>query len=107
MKILSSLAKLYASDKLSSNMINSSDLIIYLLNVHQDTLAGESNLEPLETYLSLFAGLLMFDDIKEIVDVASDDIINNLNLSTINQLHVYNLGGIYYPVSVILYNLIE
>ena len=106
MKVMMALAKLYASTNLSENMINHNELITFLINIHKDTLAQEHNINPLETYLSIFAGLLMFDDIKEIADVSAKKIINDLNGSTINQLHVYNLGGVYYPLSVILNNLI-
>ena len=68
MNILSALSKLYASPILSDSMISSEHLITYLINISNATLAN--NKEPLETYLSLFAGLLMFDDIKSLAETS-------------------------------------
>jgi len=66
MNILSALSKLYASPILANDMIDSDMLITYLLNIYDATLVNNKN--PLELYLSLFAGLLMFDDIKLIAE---------------------------------------
>ena len=106
MNILSALTKLYASPILADNMVNSNMLMTYLINISDATLAH--NHDPLETYLSLFAGLLMFDDIKSIAEVSVNTINNNLinESATINTLHVYNVDGVYYPISIILTNLI-
>ena len=107
MNILSALSKLYASNNLSSSMINPQRLMTYLINIDPVTLAGNANKQPLETYLSLFAGLLMFDDIKDIADGGINTVINEFTGTTIDSIHVYNIGGIYFPVSVILNDLIS
>ena len=106
MNAMSSLTKLYASTNLSTNMIDPKQLITYLINIDPSTLAGNLNKQPLETYFSLFAGLLMFDDVKEIADLSLQSIQQNVNTNAINQLHIYNIGGIYYPISIILNNLV-
>lgn len=106
MNILSALSKLYASPTLSNNMIDPNTLILYLINISGATLVN--NKEPLETYLSLFAGLLMFDDIKIIAEAGVKDVNNQMaQNSKVDCLHIYNIGGIYYPISVILDNLIS
>lgn len=101
----SALSKLYASSQLSDSMIASKYLITYLINISDATLVN--NKEPLETYLSLFAGLLMFDDIKSLTEINMNNIKNELQTSKLNCLHIYDVDGIYMPISVILYNLIE
>lgn len=52
----------------------------------------------LRHYLSVFAGLLMFDDVEHI----ATDIEDNLSLSVVKNIHLYNLNGIYVPSSIIL-----
>ena len=106
MNILSALSKLYASPELSAAMINSDMLITYLINIDSETVTYGANKQPLETYLSLFAGMLMFDDIVSMVE----DISVNMDIpsyANVKQLHVYNLGGTYFPLSVILNNIIS
>ena len=105
MNILSALSKLYASPILSDNMISSKHLITYLINISNATLAN--NKEPLETYLSLFAGLLMFDDIKSLAETGIASVRDQIQTQKLNCIHLYNIGGIYMPVSIFLYNLIE
>ena len=106
MNALSALTKLYSATNLSTAMIDPEILITYLLNIDPVTLAGNLNRDPLQTYLSLFAGLLMFDDVKALAESGIKSIQANLATSTINCVHVYDINGIYYPVSIILNNLI-
>lgn len=108
MNILSALTKLYAAPGLSNAMIDSDMLITYLINISDATITHGNNLQPLETYLSLFAGLLMFDDISEIASHAIQQIATNIPQQTsLEQLHVYNINGIYFPISIVLDNLIN
>jgi len=104
MRALNALAKLYASPVIANSMIDPQLLILYLINISEATLAV--NQKPLEVYLSLFAGLLMFDDIKSLTESTIQQITSNLPASNIDCLHVYNIGGIYYPISVFLNELI-
>ena len=104
MRALNALAKLYASPVIANSMIDPQLLILYLINISEATLAV--NQKPLEVYLSLFAGLLMFDDIKSLTESTIKQITSNLPVSNIECLHVYNIGGIYYPISVFLDELI-
>lgn len=107
MNIMNALTKLYAAPGLADNMIDSKMLITYLLNIDEQTVTHGENKHPLETYLSLFAGLLMFDDIAEISSTAINNIVLPQNSTFINQLHLYNINGIYFPLSMILNNLIS
>ena len=68
--------------------------------------AAEKQKEPLENYLSLYAGMLMFDDVANIAAEAAvqmDSEKNNQTPSTgIRQIHLYNLNGMYVPASMFL-----
>ena len=105
MNVLSALTKLYASPILADNMVDSKLLMTYLINISDATLAA--NQKPLETYLSIFAGLLMFDDIKSLAEAGVKEIISNINGATVECLHLYNIDGVFLPISVILNNLIN
>lgn len=109
MNILSALVKLYAANGLGDALLDQTTFFSYLINISSEAL-GNKNKEPLETYLSMFAGLLMFDDMSSFVSEATKEVINTVNntpSATINQLHVYNINGVYFPVSFILKNLIN
>lgn len=105
MAAMSALTKLYASPELSSSMIDPHTLMLFLINISEATLAV--NKEPLETYLSLFAGLLMFDDIKSLAEENIQEIQTTAQTSTVDAIHVYNIGGVYFPISVILNKMVE
>lgn len=77
----------------------SRDLMAFLaLNLVPGAVAEHAK-GPLETYFSIFAGLLMFDDVRNMALEAAK-IVNYGN--TIKQIHLYNLNGIYVPASMIL-----
>lgn len=105
MSAMSALTKLYASSELSNIMIDPHKLMLYLINISNATLA--KNQQPLETYLSLFAGLLMFDDIKSLATTSIQQIQADMPATDIDCIHVYNIGGIYFPISVILNDLVS
>lgn len=85
-------------------------------NIDRDTLAffarnmitgaiAEHAKKPLETYLAIYAGMIMFDDV---IAMAREAVITLQNQSTnvvggkIKQVHLYNLNGIYVPASMFL-----
>ena len=106
MNILSALTKLYAAPGFSQALMNLDTLIIFLLNISKNTL-GSQNKPSLETYLSLFAGILMFDDVSNIAADALKKIAKEIPLQgTTDILHVYGINNIYFPISIILNNLI-
>lgn len=59
---------------------------------------GNGNSEPLENYFSIFAGMLMFDDVVNMAKEAR----NVLPQTTVKQVHLYNLNGVYVPASMVL-----
>lgn len=77
--------------------INLSGLTAIAANLGTDAL-GSFLREPLESYLALYAGLIMFDDFEVIAKEAT----NQLQFSNLNNLHLYNLNGMYFPASYFL-----
>lgn len=74
------------------------DLLIFLgLNLSKEAI-GEGNSEPLVRFFSIFAGLLMFDDVIGMAREA----VSNMPKTTVKQVHLYNLNGIYVPSSMVL-----
>jgi len=67
--ILTALAKMNTDIPISE--IDPFSLIPYFLNFRAEkTLNAEDNKEPLERYLTLFAGMLMFDDLGSMINDA-------------------------------------
>lgn len=66
-------------------------------------LIGESMViqSPLENYLSLIAGALMFEDADMIMEEINDKYSEATNQS-IKHIHIYRLNGYYFPLSYIL-----
>ena len=59
---------------------------------------GSSLKAPLETYFSIAAGVAMFDDFSIVAKETSEEMI----FSNIENIHLYNLNGIYFPASYFL-----
>lgn len=121
--------KLYASVELgnnnifhgrSLNILNAFDEIYSMAGAetlilpHKDIIEGicinlselalGHNLKGLiEDYLSIFAGMLMFDDLQNIAFEAT----NQLTQGKVRQVHLYNINGIYLPSSYILTKVYE
>jgi hypothetical protein len=57
----------------------------------------------IEDYLSIFAGMLMFDDLQNMALEAT----GKLTQGRIKQVHLYNVNGIYLPSSYILTKIYE
>lgn len=68
-----------------------------LYNLATDAL-GSILANPLQTYLAIYGGMIMFDDFA----VIGREITNNLSFSNIENLHLYRLQDIYAPASVFL-----
>lgn len=74
------------------------DLLIFLALNLSEMAIGRGNSDPLARYFSIFAGLLMFDDVINMAKEATQD----LPESSIKQVHLYNLNGVYVPASMVL-----
>lgn len=59
---------------------------------------GSSLKAPLETYFSIAAGVAMFDDFSIVAKEMSEEMI----FSNVENIHLYNLNGVYFPASYFL-----
>lgn len=74
------------------------ELLIFLALNLSEMAIGQGNSDPLAKYFSIFAGLLMFDDVVNMAKEATQE----LPESSIKQVHLYNLNGVYVPASMVL-----
>lgn len=63
--------------------------------------AADDMIGPLERYFSMFAGLLMFDDVQNMALEATSE-VSSIDNKHVLQIHLYNLNGLYIPASMIL-----
>ena len=97
------LDKLYSMDGIPNSGLDlpsRANLDFLMLNLAQGAV-GHNLKSTVEDYLSIFAGLLMFDDVKSIADDAIMQ-IKGTQLGAVKQIHLYNLNGIYVPGSLFL-----
>lgn len=101
MSIMSYIDSLYTMSDSMTMPLDRTALGFLSLNLVPGAVA-ESMKEPLEQYLSLYAGMVMFDDLANMAKEAAS-MINAFSPSgKIMQIHLYNLNGIYVPASMIL-----
>lgn len=103
MQIFTAFDRLYSMAGITDiQFMQQEEIKMIALNLSNGAL-GSHNKSKLEEYLSIFAGLLMFDDIKNIaIDTAL-----NLEKEPVQQVHVYLLNDTYVPSSVILTNIYQ
>ena len=83
--------------------VSRDDLAFLARNLTPGAVADDKK-EPLEQYFSMYAGMVMFDDLANMAQEA----INEVNATgdviggKIRQIHLYNLNGIYVPASMVL-----
>lgn len=63
---------------------------------------AENEKGNLEKYFSMFAALLMFDDVGNMAQEAVNQVQSLSNNGQVEQLHLYNLNGLYVPSSMLL-----
>lgn len=96
--ILSYIDEMYSLGGLSGLQLPDQDALIFIAANLAKSAVGASARGPLEKYFSIFAGLLMFDDVKNIALEAA----NTLQYENVTNIHLYNLNGIYVPASLLL-----
>ena len=87
----------YLDEAAYTGSFNPTVLTFMAMNLATDAI-GAANKEPLETYLSIFAGLIMFDDFA----VVAKNLTNQIDLSNIKNIHLYKLQSMYFPASYFL-----
>lgn len=96
--IYNALDSLYASN---IPLVNKNLLYGIANNLSEGAIAHHL-IDPVATYFSIFAGLLMFDDIANMAREAASQAASNLQQHDVQNIHLYLLNDIYVPGSYIL-----
>lgn len=110
LNIINALDSLYAAEGMSNSFQLIDQKLLYSIIMNLSDFAIASAHKPtVENYLSIFAGLLMFDDIANIaIDAA--EYANNKITNEAGQaysIHLYMVNGIYVPGSYLLSSIAE
>lgn len=86
----------------TSGSIDRTGLGFLALNLGPGAVAEDFK-SPLEKYFSIYAGMIMFDDLANMAEEAVSQ-INTAEVigGKVRQIHLYNLNGIYVPASMLL-----
>lgn len=83
--------------------INVDELEFLSYNLFPGAAAGTKEAKTtLENYFSVFAGMLMFDDVQNMAHEAIEQMQSLSSNGQVETLHVYNLNTLFVPASVIL-----
>lgn len=96
--ILNYIDEMYSASSGYRFPISRDEMAFLGLNLSPDAAASRA-IGPLEKFFSIFAGMIMFDDVSNMAQAAIEQTKAN---STVVQVHLYNLNGIYVPASFLL-----
>ena len=88
---------LKAIQSMNIKNLNIDEVRFITFNLATDAL-GNYLLDPLKSYLSIFGGLIMFDDFS----LVAREFTENLKFSNIDNIHLYHLQDTYFPASMFL-----
>lgn len=101
MSIFSYISYLCSANLSSFNVGDEQMLQFLAYNLIQGA-AADDMVGPLEKYFSMFAGMLMFDDVQNMAMEAVQKVQSLTENKQAIQIHLYNLNGLYIPASMIL-----
>ena len=101
LSIMSYIDNLYSMSSSTTFPLSREDLGFIAINLMPGAAAADFK-DPLEKYLSLYAGMVMFDDLGNMAQEAIAAMVPQNSSGKITQIHLYNLNGIYVPASMIL-----
>ena len=101
--ILNYIDELYTVNGLSDLVLPQKDALeMIALNLSNEAIGGQYK-EDIQKFLSIFAGMLMFDDIQNMAYRAVEALTNqNQTSGQIIPIHLYKLNDIFVPASMIL-----
>lgn len=87
----------------TANVVDTNELEFLAYNLFPGSAGDIAGIKgPLERYFSIFAGMLMFDDIANMTTEAVQEVQSLSTFQRVEQIHLYNLNGVYVPASLIL-----
>ena len=106
LNILSALDQIYSMNGIEDLILMDKEVMYNIaLNLSNLAIGGEIK-GDIENYLSIFAGMLMFDDMQNMANDIARNAISQVNTSSgeVRHVHLYLLNDIYVPGSYILTN---
>ena len=103
--ILNALDQIYSTSELIDiELVNKDVMYGIALNLSSLSLGHNDGVKNIvENYLSIFAGLLMFDDIYNVANEVINYTDSKIQPASLRQVHLYLVNDIYVPASMILY----
>ena len=87
----------------TANSVDTNELEFLAYNLFPGSAGDVAGIKgPLEKYFSIFAGMLMFDDVANMTTEAVQEVQSLSSSQRVEQIHLYNLNGVYVPASLIL-----
>ena len=107
LNILTALDMLYSMNDFGGLFLPNQEIFYNLVLNLSDLAVGKEMRGEVEDYLSIFAGMLMFDDLQNMAKELAYKATNKLQYSHIDNIHLYLLNDTYYPSSMILSNIYQ
>ena len=104
LNVLNAFDQLYSAATLDAFKMPHRDILTTIAANLSELAVGKNLKNTLEKYFSIFAGLLMFDDIRNIAKDAKNT-IDNEEEKTVHQIHLYKVNDQYIPSSMVLTNI--
>ena len=104
LNVLSLLDRLYSANGIAGLTLPQQQILYNLIiNIPQQALGHDTKLRgDVESYLGIFTGLLMFDDIQNMAQEAAQNATAKITYKYIDQVHLYLINEIYVPGSLLL-----
>lgn len=107
LQILNLLDRLYSISGLGGLTLPDQRIFYNLaINLAENAIGG-ALIPTVENYLSIFTGMLMFDDIQNMAMELASNATQQIQYSNINNIHMYLLNTIYVPGSYLLTSISE
>lgn len=102
LQIMSLLDILYSANNIGGLSLIEEDIMRGIATNLAKGAIGDSSKGAVEKYLSIFAGLLMFDDVKNIAQDIARTALTNIQQNDVFHIHLYLINQIYIPSSLLL-----
>jgi hypothetical protein len=104
LQILGALDRIYSMNNLGGLILPDMEVMYNLaLNLSNLAVGGANGIrQELESYLSIFAGMLMFDDMANMAQELAINAEKQLQYTNLKNIHMYKVNDMYLPGSMVL-----
>lgn len=107
LNILTALDMIYGMNDYGGLFLPNQEILYNLVLNLSNLAVGKEMKGEIEDYLSIFAGMLMFDDVQNMAKELAYKAVNRIQYSHLDNVHLYLLNDTYYPSSMILSNIYQ